>query len=374
MPRKGENIFKRKDGRWEARYIDHYENGKAKYIYLYGKSYREVKEKKIKHIQDLNRSKSNMCQKQDILFKNIAELWMKNIKNSVKESTYVRYIQIIDNYLNPYFGNIQIKNMNTSEISDFTNHLLNNGGKNNKPLSPKTVTDIICVLKAILKFAETNNFYHLDYRQIKYPQKNKKQIKIISTNEQKKIEKILNCSTDSFEIGLFLTLYTGLRIGELCALKWENIDLKNNTIKVKNTIQRIKNLDKNSLNKTKIIIDSPKTKSSYREIPIPKFISLKLKSFKNSDEIFLLSETTIPMEPHQCYIKYKKFLEENDINNYSFHALRHTFATRCVESGFDIKTLSEILGHRDITTTLKTYVHPSMELKRKQMEKLKPMA
>ena len=371
MSKRGENIYKRKDGRWEARILIHDPNGKVKYKCLYAKTYKEVKNKKNIFLQHAC-SNIKAFDKRDISFDVISELWLKNMKNSIKESTYIRYSQMIHRYLIPNVGGKRIKEFTLDELSYFINFLLERGGHNQKPLSAKTVTDIICVLKSILKFAEVNNYSHSDYRHIKYPQRSLKQIHILEKEEQERLEKMILQSMSSFDVGILVTLYTGLRLGELCALQWKNINLENNIITVDKTMLRIKNLDENPRRKTKIIIQSPKTKTSLREIPIPDFLSSILKMFKNFDEVFLLSGTEFPIEPHKCYMRYKKILKENGIQEYSFHTLRHTFATRCVEYGFDIKTLSEILGHKDIKTTLSTYVHPSMDSKRKQIEKLKP--
>ena len=205
------------------------------------------------------------------------------------------------------------------------------------------------------------------------PKIEKEEIEIFSTDEETVITNFAISSNDYQKFGVCLALYTGLRIGELCALQWENIDLDNSLIFVKSTLMRITNTDKKSKQKTKIIIDSPKTLAGKRAIPIPSFLLPKLFELygeNKSNRDFFLTGTTKYIEPSNYYVKYQKWLQEMNLSEHSFHALRHTFATRCVESGFDVKTLSEILGHADVNITLNRYMHSSLDLKRVNMEKL----
>ncbi|MGN1087293.1 MAG: site-specific integrase, partial [Porcipelethomonas sp.] len=170
-------------------------------------------------------------------------------------------------------------------------------------------------------------------------------------------------------LGIALSMSTGIRIGELCALQWNEIDLKKSILTVRKTMQRIQTYE--SHEKTKIIIAEPKSLCSRREIPLPQFLCDTLRNFRRNNNCFLLSgESERFVEPRALSYTFKKYVKECGLKNVNFHALRHTFATRCVESGFDIKTLSEILGHSSVKITLDRYVHSSMELKRKNMEKL----
>lgn len=180
---------------------------------------------------------------------------------------------------------------------------------------------------------------------------------------------------DTISFGIYFCLYTGLRIGELCALQWKNIDLENKKIYIKKTLVRIKNPDMTSKKKTIIIIDEPKSLTSIREIPIPDFIIPMLKkiSFNITPDTFLISGNEKCIETRTFFNKYKKILKKINIDSYNFHALRHTFATRCIENGCDSKTLSEILGHSSVKITLERYVHPNYENKVIMMNQLKPL-
>ena len=199
----------------------------------------------------------------------------------------------------------------------------------------------------------------------------------VTKNDKEILEKELIKNINESNFGIYLCLYTGLRIGEICALKWENIDLNNNIIKIQKTLIRVKN-DRTSKKKTKLILDDPKSVSSIRSIPIPMFIIPILKKLKKNEECFFLTGKNTFIEP-RCYLNhYKKILasireDKSNFREYNFHALRHTFATRCIENGFDPKTLSEILGHSSVKITLERYVHPSFDIKVKMMNHLKPI-
>ena len=174
-------------------------------------------------------------------------------------------------------------------------------------------------------------------------------------------------------MGIILSLYTGLRIGEICALKWSDIDFINNQIIVNHSVTRIKNINESFL-KTKIIINEPKTEYSKRVIPIPNSIINSLKQvFPNNKDYYFLTNSCKVLEPRTYYNKYKKVLKKIGLEKYNYHALRHTFATRCIEIGFDPKSLMEILGHSDIKITLSLYVHPTNTLKKQYMNKLEPL-
>ena len=188
---------------------------------------------------------------------------------------------------------------------------------------------------------------------------------------KEKLETYLICHTESpVCIGILLSLYTGLRIGEVCALRWEDINFDTQTLNVNKTLMRIQDLSPQAKSRTKIIVGTPKTGNSIRKIPLPEGICPFLWQLRRSPSCYLLTGTTDYMEPRSYYNRYKKILCSLELNQYNYHALRHTFATRCVEHGFDVKSLSEILGHADVSTTMRRYVHPSMKTKREQMQLL----
>lgn len=371
MSRKGENIFKRRDGRWEARYIHHYENGKAKYRYVYGSTYTEARAKKLAEQTQPKGIVSTEGQ-HPATFEQLAELWLSDIKIAVKESTYTRYYRIVYKYLIPQLRNQSLSQINQRFLNTLTERLLTEGGIHQNPLSPKTVSDILCVLKAIFKYGKANDYLCPNISHLRYPQKAPKKITILNDSNRQKIEEQILNSGDTTSLGIIFTLFTGVRIGELCGLRWGDIDFDNAVVSIQRTVERISDLDPLSPNKTKVVITEPKTEKARRVIPLPDFLLDYLKKNRQGDECYLITGSRKHTEPHQYYVRYQKFLQQHHIDSYTFHALRHTFATRCMEAGFDTKSLSEILGHASITTTLAIYVHPSMQLKKNQMERLMP--
>lgn len=290
--------------------------------------------------------------------------WLQSTKIYCKQSTYSHYEYTVYSKLIPEFGEYKKNQMSRDLINHFTEKLLNDG------LEPKTVRDILTILNQILKYGNIQI-------QIIMPKIKRKKIQIYTKEDQEILEKELIKNINESNFGIYLCLYTGLRIGEICALKWENIDLNNNIIKIQKTLIRVKN-DRTSKKKTKLILDDPKSVSSIRSIPIPMFIIPILKKLKKNEECFFLTGKNTFIEP-RCYLNhYKKILasireDKSNFREYNFHALRHTFATRCIENGFDPKTLSEILGHSSVKITLERYVHPSFDIKVKMMNHLKPI-
>lgn len=357
MPKRGENIYKRKDGRWEGRFKP--DSSLQKYKYVYAPTYKQAKEKlaelKINKLSDNNKK---------ILLSELCNSWLEIKRGYIKESTYIKYRNIILNHINPRIGNVCINNIRIADLQKF--ELCLKGGD----LSNKSIRDILALLSAIFKYAEkvglcANNLHIEDL----YPKTEKKQIRVLPADERIRLEYYLLKSNDPAKYGILLALYSGMRIGEICALKWSNIDLKAGTISVCQTLQRLQ--DRENKGKTKILISEPKSQSSKRIIPIPTFLTELLRKIKPQiPDAFLLSGNKNPIEPKTLQNKNKSCLKDCNIPYINFHTLRHTFATHCVEAGFDIKSLSEILGHSSVGTTLNLYAHPTLEYKRSNMNKL----
>lgn len=367
MSRKGENIFLRKDGRWEARYIkERAVDGSYKYGYVYGKNYLETKKRRNEILLNLDKKKKEK-EKYKGNFDYYIDNWLNSMKFMVKKSTYAHYTQIVKNHISPDLGYIQTSLLTSEVIEDYINQKFEYGRIDGLGgLSEKSIRDIVVVLRQILSYANI----HLQFR---LPKLKKKDIKILTKKEQKELERLVIEMNTTYSLGILLTLYTGMRLGEVCALKWKDIDLKKKIIRVNETMVRIQDIE--SSNRTKIIIDNPKTENSKREIPINKFLYSHLKDIEERDkEKYFLTGERKYIEPRTYYNRYKKIMDEVCSSNYGFHALRHTFATRCIEIGMDPKTLSEILGHSDVKVTLSLYVHPTNKLKNKYMEKLNPVA
>ena len=374
MPRRGENIYKRKDWRWEGRYIKEHINKKIKYGYVYARTYKEVKEKlcKIsniipdKEIPALPALKLQSC----TTFKTVALSWLSSLKPQLKESSIVKYTNVLAVNLFPYFGSCNIESVTREDVISFSNKLLFSGGKKGTGLSPKTVNSIISVLKGIFIYASQHEklaVADISRISIKQPQK---AMRILSITEQQKLSMFLCDNLTLINLGILVCLYTGIRIGEICALKWQDISFDEKYLYVDKTMQRIQNQG-NSINKTSILISEPKSGCSIRRIPLPDNIfKLVLSARCPGNTYFLTGQAGTFVEPRSLQNHFKSAIRACNIKDANFHALRHTFATRCIELGFDVKSLSEILGHASVNITLNRYVHPSMELKQKNMNML----
>lgn len=353
MPRRGENIYKRKDGRWEARYVKEITvDGRKKYGSVYADNYKDVKAKQQKCL--LHPTKA-VCNSMNLTVNVLIAEWLDSIKNQVKPNTYQKYESVCKNHIVNEIGSILVKLISNYTIINFTNHL------KEKNLSAKSINDILIVIGLAFKYAE--EVYEITTPRIRYIKEEKKDIRVLSVNEQLQLTTYLNNNVDVYKFGILLALYTGIRVGELCALQWK--DITDEYIQINKTMTRIKTEN----GKTEIKIGSPKSESSKRFIPTPQCLLPLIYQFKGNGYV-LSTDKLDYTEPRLMQIKFEKMISECGLEKTNFHALRHTFATRCVEAGVDVKTLSEILGHSDVKTTLNKYVHSSFELKQKSMKQL----
>lgn len=365
MSRRGDNIHKRSDGRWEGRYISgRDEQGKSVYKSVYARSYADCSEKlKLARCNLLPVSKPMTV---DELF----EAWQLNRKNKVKQSTYANYKTLYENYLRERFGSMKAEKLNSFMLNRFVDDMLTNGGKRGLGLSAVTVQTIMILLKSVLEYGEVEYELPNAAKHISMPKTQAAEISVFSEFE---IRRIRNCADtgSSIELGILLALFTGLRIGELCALTWADIDTAEQLIRVRKTLLRIAN-DGDTAQKTAIVIDTPKSKTSLRDVPIPTFLLEAIARLKANqyDTNYFLTCSPRPTEPRTYTLRFKSFLKRIGVPYRNFHALRHTFATECIKSGVDVKTLSELLGHSSVKITLDRYVHSDMLLKRRQLEKL----
>lgn len=370
MSRRGENIYKRKDGRWEGRYIKEKDlSGKIKYGYIYAQSYLAVKE-------ELTRAKAVPSIRQTKGTKTLSEicvLWLDEVKTQIKHSTYVKYYNIIHNHIVPSIGTHKMSLINTSLIKQFVDKKLTDGKLcGNGGLSPKTVKDILSVIRLVIIYSNNIGVVcncRLDCISIKSSEKN---IEVLSQSQQDKLTSYLINNLNNTNLGILICLYTGIRIGEICALKFEDISITDRIIRIRKTMQRVQNFISSRENKTDVIITPPKSKSSVRDIPMPEFIAKAItdENLYTAKAFLLTGDTFHFIEPRTLENRFKNCTTACGIENVSFHTLRHTFATRCVELGFETKSLSEILGHSSVNITLNKYVHSSIELKRQNIDKL----
>lgn len=359
MRRKDKNIIKRKDGTFEAKYIKDIINNKIIYGYAVGNSLKEVKKKKKyseKYELCYDCTKKPIKRKRAYYesFNSKIDDWLEYKKIKIKESSYSTYLYVVETKIRPNIGYIKTKNLNKETLNNFITLL-----QEQKLLSENTIHDIAIILKQILNFHKIK----IDY---KIPEKVQKEIIVFTKEEIKVIEKRALTYNDRYVFGIILSLYTGIRIGELCALKKENFDLKNNTMFISHTLTRVKNTNELYSQKTKIVLANPKSKTSLRLIPIPDVLKKYIRYYvlnMESDQYFLTNSKT-PMEP-RCYTNhYKNFLKYWGINNKKFHTTRHTFATKADETSMSTKALSELLGHSSTSITQNLYIHPTITYKR----------
>lgn len=306
--------------------------------------------------------KKNMVTEKSI--SQISDLWKEEKRQFVKKSTFAVYSLIVETHLLPAFGHLT--EIIEKDVQDFVLHKLNGG------LSQKTIKDMLIVLRMILKYGAKKNYCVYSPIDVIFPtDRERQELEVLSITNQKKIMRFVEDNFTFRNLGIFICLSTGVRIGEICALTWEDIDTENSIIHIRKTIQRIY-IRENGVRHTELMIDTPKTATSIRDIPMTKDLLLVLKPLRKvvNENFFVLTNDITPTEPRTYRNYYKKLLAKLDIPPIKFHGLRHSFATRCIESHCDYKTVSVILGHSNISTTLNLYVHPNYEQKKKCIDKM----
>lgn len=294
----------------------------------------------------------------------IIKLWENDKKLYVKKSTYSAYLLLIENHINPYFADKE--QITEEDVQKFVLTELRKG------LSQKSIKDIIIVLKMILKFAVKQKLLAYNEIEIKFPTVGEKtDLEVLNKNDHKKIINYLQENFTFKNLGIYICLSTGMRIGEICGLLWSDIDVESGIIKVRRTVQRIYVIDGETRH-TEILIDTPKTKNSIRDIPMTTELYKIIKPLKKvvNNDFYVITNEAKPTEPRTYRNYYERLIKRLGIPKLKFHGLRHSFATRCIESKCDYKTVSVILGHSNISTTLNLYVHPNMEQKKKCIDQM----
>ena len=359
MSRKGENIRKRKDGRWEGRY-QVIEDGTRKTKSVYAKSYREVKQKRILIQNTLYQNDENSAlssnRNKDYILNDIAAEWLEATASKYKPATYHKYKNIYTNYIQPTFGTMYVTNLTNEYIKE----------QIDETWSSSRIKSVYTVLNHIYKYAMEK--YRLEERYFKRTiyHKGSHTTNTFDQSEQAKLLRSLTQDTDIYKLGVYICLSTGLRLGEVCALKWCDIDMELKLLHVNHTIQRLS--ADNQQSKTALMESSPKSFHSKREIPLSNQLYELLLQFYTT-ETYVLNGTK-PMDPRTLQYRFQKILEESNVRKTNFHTLRHTFATNCIQMGADIKSVSEVLGHSDVKITLNRYVHPSIDTKREYLNSL----
>lgn len=373
MSKRGENIRKRKDGRWEAR-IKIKVNGENKYHSIYAYSYKEAKEKKNAYLKNYSLSPQlSETPANKITMEQLLNTWIIDKELHLKKSTILKYKTIITTHIVPEIGKVEIKELDTDIINKLLAEKMKYGRKEgDKELSNSYIKTMSIIIASALDYAVTSGLRNPLRGKIAKPSGPRGKIMVLSKEDQYNLEKNIAPSNSTTELGIIIALNTGLRIGELCALRWSDVDIINNIIHVKHSVIRVAaDSSVNGNRKTKLIIDAPKSEHSIRDIPITQ----KLQHYLNTcipvdNKNYILSNSTIFLSPRTFEYRFHKVLEGCNIDSFNFHVLRHTFATRCIECNVDVKTLSEIMGHSNVNITLNNYVHPSFDDIRSQLEKL----
>lgn len=366
MPRKGENIRKRADGRWEGRYFTvNSDTGKKQYHSVYARTYRKVKEKLIiarqaqpEAVQPVFTEISAGMEETVDTFGNIAAMWLENVKKNCKYSTYVKYRQIYEKHLKDTMDGLEMAQVTSEMIRDLINV--------REISSESLIRSIYCVINQVLVFAQDNHLAFTAAVARGRTTKQTKPVEIMKRAEQIRLFELLYMDMDRYKFGILLCLSTGLRLGEICALKWSDIDINGSLLYVNRTVQRIAVEDGSA--KTKLMESEPKSMFSKRVIPLSDEIMRLVREFRTDSE-YVISQNR-PTEPRTYQNRFHRLLSQAGIPSYNFHVLRHTFATNCVDSGADIKSLSEMLGHSSVNITLNRYVHPSVQTKRQHLNTL----
>lgn len=363
MGRHGENIRRRKnDGRWEGRYKVYHEE-KDGYVYrsVYGHTYAEVREKLTRKQLAAQRflGSGPVGLDSTALFSQAASEWLGLIREKCKYSTYVKYDTVYRTHLAGLLGDCPLIDISDTRLQ----------AEIPENLSENTQKSIYSVANQILRYV--NNQYRISVPVLERlsSRTEKKSIEILSVAEQAKLFHCIYTNMDKYKIAISLSLHLGLRLGEICALKWTDLDNENLIMTINHTVQRITAADlEDEDTRTNLLESDPKSDCSKRIIPITCEILHMLDQI-HDDQPYIFGGTK-PLEPRTMQYQFKRVLREAAISERNFHILRHTFATNCVEKGIDVKSLSEILGHSDVRITLNRYVHPTMDAKRLQLQQL----
>ena len=362
MARRGENVYKRKDGRWEGRVL-----GKdGKYRYFYATSYRQVKEK-------IKNASEQPVVRQIQRNTGAAELfstWVRQVQTQVKPTTFENYESCIRRYVIPFFEQAPNKTISVKTVTAFVQHI--EGTAN---LSATTKKKILTIFKTALRAGlKSMPQRAIILEAVVLPKTETKEVQVFSMAEQRQIEAAVYQMTDIRALGIVLCFYTGIRLGELCALRWSDIDLEAGTMNICRTVSRTRCFEAGGP-KTMLLVGSPKSRKSARKIPLPAFLLKLIQEHwrSASDHYYVVSGKDVPIDPRSYEKIYKNVLSFAGVKDRKFHAIRHTFATRALELGVDIKTISEILGHSGVSVTLNIYAHSMLEQKKKAIDKFNQM-
>lgn len=380
MARKGENIYKRKDGRWEGRCrIGKKAGKKAGYISVYGKTYREAKEKLFAKRRELMTDKRIGGRlPAGMTVGEAAFLWMEERKGGWKESTFATYRSIVEKHILPALGTLPVNELERDIYMNYFEKYRRQEAKSR--LSESYLHQIHIIFGQILRALEEK--YRCRLQELPGCTSAAKKTLTNSCPPEgsslRRLESYLKKGAEQGDrtcLGILLSGCSGIRIGELCALQWEDIRFEKGTLVICKTMQRIRTFETVlkggktvTRTGTRVVVAGPKSRNSNREIPLPEYLLKLLEKESGEKEGYVMpgkkKEFT---EPRTLQYRFRRILKELGIPEFNFHMLRHVFATNCIMQGFDMKTLSELLGHSNVSTTMRIYVHSDMERKKRLM-------
>ena len=373
MARIGNNVyFRQSTGKWEGRFIKgRRPDGRLWYGYVSGRTEAECTLKRNQAAKIFEKERRYKSIGDRLIFSAVTARWLDSVSKTKKDSTICKYRNTLKNHLNPRFGNRKFTEIMREDVMDYIMELQTKGGDKGHMMSSNTVKGIISVLRAVLEYGGLQ--YHMpvaDLSRLSIGGKEKARLRVLTENETNRLLDYILSDFNSRGLGILLVLYTGLRLGELCALRWEDINFREGTLTVHSTMKRIQMTDCPE-HKTKVVITPPKSPRSQRTIPLHGDILETLRNQAGEKGAFFLTgKENSFVEPRTMQNHFKTIVKAVNIAGVTFHTLRHTFATRSIENGVDAKILSEFLGHASVKLTLDRYVHPSEKQKRKNMDKL----
>lgn len=379
MARHGENIYKRKDGRYEGRYVTGKKsNGTTRFGYVYGMRYTDVKKRLLEKKAEIQQTIHPEAAVRGMTVEKWMRSWLEtDLLGGIKPSSYLTYLNQMNRHILPCLGRMQMASITPEMVHSFLECLQAKG------LGENTVRGIYRLLSAAMRAALDDGIIAKNpCRKICVKRGERVQQRVFSREEQKKVEKTLSQGED---LTALFAMYTGLRLGEICGLRWSDINWENGTATVCRTVQRLKRMDTDKClkcggAKTYLMIGSPKSSSSCRTIPIPTFLLKRLEIQKKQRSDVQLTTGYIfgtgmrAADPRTIQRRFAGVVRRLEIPDAHFHTLRHSYATRLLEMGVDVKTVSQLLGHSSAKTTLDCYAHSLLDQQRSAVAKLSACA
>lgn len=376
MPRRGENIYKRKDGRWEGRYIAGRDplTNKAVYGYVYAVSYNEARRKKAMAAQE-----PKPCRPAPMTVAQCFALFLQEKEQDarVRRSTLDRYRHAAELHILPQLGGLRLNDLTETRLSAFRLRMTQHGRADGQGgLAPSTVQTLLFLIGSMQKFAVHNGYAaEVTAHGVRRPRRDTAEMRVLTQEEQRRLEaRLLECIRQGGRnhgicLGILFDLYTGLRVGELSALRWRDVDLEQGVVHVRHTLQRVR-ASRDAGARTALHLGAPKSARSRRVVPLVEGLRDMLRAYERSQPPALRSPDAPVFayrggycEPRLFQSHFRRLLQQEQIEHANFHAMRHTFASRCIQTGMDVRTLSDILGHGDANVTLRVYVHSFAEQK-----------